>query len=188
MAFWPGGPRPRGAPGHDVCSAARHAHSVVACTLDGAATSLMREGGRLHARRLDLDGEATTAEVLTGVWGRRQERRWSTVPVKVSAATSFVLGDDDFGPELSELRRGEASGRGGGDTHLCWGGGGAVAAGEATVIAPLPTTVDSGFAGTALKTNTSAVDGDLREKEEEVELRPVAREMLRCGGSYRGER
>jgi hypothetical protein len=63
-----------------------------------------------------------------------------------------------------------------------------VAAGEATVIAPLPTTVDSSFAGTALKTNTSAVDGDLWEEEEEVELRPVAREMRRCGGSYRGER
>jgi hypothetical protein len=34
--------------------------------------------------------------------------------------------------------------------------------------------VDGGFAGTALKMNTSVVDGDLREEEEEVELRSVA--------------
>jgi hypothetical protein len=43
---------------------------------------------------LDSDGEAAAAAVLTNAWGRRQERRCSTVPVKVSAATSFVLGDD----------------------------------------------------------------------------------------------
>jgi hypothetical protein len=48
--------------------------------------------------------------------------------------------------------------------------------------------VDSGFAGAALKMNTSVVDGDLREEEEEVELRSMAREMRRRGGSYRGER
>jgi hypothetical protein len=48
--------------------------------------------------------------------------------------------------------------------------------------------VDGGFTGAALKTNTSTVDGDLREEEEEVELRPMAREMRLRGGSYRGER
>jgi hypothetical protein len=82
---------------------------------------------------LDLDGEAAVAAVLTDTWGRRQEQRCSTVPVKVLVATSFVLGDDlrgggrgeaavgteedvaawrglpnggdgDFGPELSNQR------------------------------------------------------------------------------------
>jgi hypothetical protein len=38
--------------------------------------------------------------------------------------------------------------------------------------------VDGGFAGTALKRNISMVDSDLREEEEEVELRPVARRLL----------
>jgi hypothetical protein len=89
-----------------------------------------------------LDGEAVAAAVLTGARGRRQERWCSTVLVKVSAAMSFVLGDDlggggrgeaaagteedaatwrglpnrgdgNFGSELSERRRGEASNDGG---------------------------------------------------------------------------
>jgi hypothetical protein len=89
---------------------------------------------------LDSDGEAAVAAVLTDALGRFQERRCSTVPVKVSAATSFVLGDNlrgggrgdaaagteedaaawhgllnggdgDIGPELSVQRRGEVSGR-----------------------------------------------------------------------------
>jgi hypothetical protein len=48
--------------------------------------------------------------------------------------------------------------------------------------------VDGGFAGTALKMNTSVVDGDQREEEEEVELRLVGQEMWWRGGSHRGER
>jgi hypothetical protein len=92
----------------------------------------------LGAAVLDLDGEVAVAAALTDSWGRRQEQRCSTVPVKVFVATSFVLGDDlrgggrgeaavgteedvaawrglpnggdgDFGPELSNQRRGERS-------------------------------------------------------------------------------
>jgi hypothetical protein len=48
--------------------------------------------------------------------------------------------------------------------------------------------VDVGFVGAALKMNSSAVDGDLRGEQDEVELRPVAREMRRRGDFYRGER
>jgi hypothetical protein len=51
-------------------------------------------GYTLGAAVLDSDGEAVVVAVLTGTRGRRQERRCSTVPVKVSVAMSFVLGDD----------------------------------------------------------------------------------------------
>jgi hypothetical protein len=34
--------------------------------------------------------------------------------------------------------------------------------------------VDDGFMGAALKTNTSTVNGDLQEEEDDVELRLVA--------------
>jgi hypothetical protein len=53
---------------------------------------------------LDLDGVAAAVAVLTGARGRRQERRCSTVLVKVSAAMSFVLGDD-LGEEEGMRRR-----------------------------------------------------------------------------------
>jgi hypothetical protein len=43
---------------------------------------------------LNSDGEAAVVAVLIGVWGRRQERWCLTISVKVSAATSFMLGDD----------------------------------------------------------------------------------------------
>jgi hypothetical protein len=88
-------------------------------------------GYALEAAALNSDGEAVTVVVLTSERDRRKELRCSTVPMKVSAATSFVLGDDlrgggrgeaaacteedaaawcglpnrgddDFGPELSE--------------------------------------------------------------------------------------
>jgi hypothetical protein len=97
-------------------------------------------GYTLGAAVLDSDGEAAVAAVLTDALGRWQERLCSTVLVKVSVATSFVLGDNlrgggrgeaaagmeedaaawhdllnggagDIGLELSEQRRGEVSGR-----------------------------------------------------------------------------
>jgi hypothetical protein len=53
---------------------------------------------------LHSDGEAAAVAVLIGAWGRRQERWCSTVPMKVSVATSVMMGDD-----LQGGGRGEAA-------------------------------------------------------------------------------
>jgi hypothetical protein len=65
-------------------------------------------GYTFGAAVLDSDGEAAVVTVLTDALGRWQERQCSTVPVKVSAATSFMLGDNLRGGGRGEAAAGTA--------------------------------------------------------------------------------